>query len=66
MKLYSHKKLHGHAKDIYFEHNPSDGRKVKPCYHYEIAESSRWVEALRMGAEPVDVTVKGMGCGRDT
>ena len=66
MKLYSRKKLHGYAKDIYFEHNPSDGRKTTTCYHYEVTAVCRQLEAIRMGAIPIDVTVEGLGCGSDT
>jgi len=72
MKLYSRKKLHGYAKDIYFEHNYNvpgqlvGGLKTRTCYHYEVATVGRQLEAIRLGGKPIDVTVEGMGCGSYT
>ena len=69
MKLYSRKKLRGYAKDIYFEHSLSvpgefGGLKaVQTCYHYEVVGVGRQLEAIRLGAIPIDVTVGGLGCG---
>ena len=69
MKLYSRKKLHGYAKDIYFEHSYRVPRQVwggGTCYHYEVATVGRQLEAIRLGGKPIDVTVEGLGCGSDT
>ena len=66
MKLYSRKKLRGYAKDIYFEHSHHELGKVwsgGTCYHYEVVGVGRQLEAIRLGAIPIDVTVGGLGCG---
>ena len=62
MKLYSTKMLRTYAKDIYFEHNPSVGRDFKRCYHYDIKETGRALEAIKAGCKPVDITQGGAGC----
>ena len=65
MRLYCDHKLRGYAKDLYHEHYPADGDgKFRACYHYDVEEPGRVLEALRLGAKPVDVTQMGLGCVR--
>ncbi len=65
MKLWRRRKLDGYAPDLYHEHAYSVGRKVVPCYHYDVAEPGRVLEAMRRGAKPIDTETEGLGCNRE-
>ena len=60
MKLWSRgrKPIRGYTKDVYLEHQVDK----RTCYHYDVKGTGRALEAIRLGAVPLDTMGEGFGC----